>query len=324
MTMVGPEPRVHPLIDLDIATVRAMLSPMNLRGDLVDVVPATGGFVNTVYRVTVREPEATYGVRIHAGDVAAFQREVRVLSSLQPTLAVPHVLLADASGTRCAQPYAVHVWIEGATLNQFRQHHSGDDLLTLAAPLGELLAQIAATATPPTVDRSIRIADRLQTTDGQLRSGLARSRLDEALADAFARLLHDETERLLALDERQGLVHSDFGGRNILVRQADTGGWAISGVLDWEYAATGSPMWDVGSLFRYHHRYSPDFRDHFADAYREAGGTLPDDWWRTARLLDATRLVGILNEDRNLPTVFAECRELIEQLTFDDRHASAH
>jgi aminoglycoside phosphotransferase (APT) family kinase protein len=324
MAMVGPEPRVHPLIDLDIATVRAMLSPMNLRGELVDVVPATGGLVNTVYRVTVRKPEATYGVRIHAGDVAAFEREVRVLSSLQPTLVVPHVLLADASGTRCAQPYAVHVWIEGATLNQFRRDHSGDDLLTLAAPLGELLARIARTTVPPAMDYSIRIADRLRTADGLLGSGLARSRLGEALADAFARLLHDEAERLLALDERHGLVHGDFGGRNVLVRQSDTGAWEVSGVLDWDCGATGSPMWDVGSLFRYHHRYSPDFRDRFADAYREAGGALLDDWWQTARLLDATRLVGILNEDRDLPTVFAECRELIEQLTFHDRHASAH
>jgi Ser/Thr protein kinase RdoA (MazF antagonist) len=213
--------------------------------------------------------------------------------------------------------------MEGATLNRFRQYYSGDDFLTLAAPLGELLARIARTVAPSAIDRSIRIVDRLQTADRQLHSGVARSRLGDALADAFARVLHDETHRLLPLDERHGLVHGDFGGRNVLVRQAGTGMWEISGVLDWECAAAGSAMWDVGSLFRYHRRYAPEFRERFATAYRGTGGILPDDWWYTARLLDATRLVGILSEDRDLPTVFAECRELIEQLTFHHRHTSA-
>lgn len=39
---------------------------------------------------------------------------------------------------------------------------------------------------------------------------------------------------------------------------------------------------------------------------------MPEGWWRIARLLDSTRLVEILNEERELPVVFAECRELIE------------
>jgi len=34
----------------------------------------------------------------------------------------------------------------------------------------------------------------------------------------------------------------------------------------------------------------------------------------TARLLDATRLVATLNEERELPVVFAECRKLILSL----------
>jgi hypothetical protein len=46
--------------------------------------------------------------------------------------------------------------------------------------------------------------------------------------------------------------------------------------------------------------------------YCDAGGALPEDWLRTARLLDATRQVATMNEERELPVVFAECCELIE------------
>ena len=85
-------------------------------------------------------------------------------------------------------------------------------------------------------------------------------------------------------------------------------------MLDWEQAFIGATLWDIGSLFRYAHRYSPTFRERFEHGYRNAGGVLPDDWHRTARLLDATCIVGMLSETRELPTVFAECRELTEAL----------
>jgi hypothetical protein len=48
--------------------------------------------------------------------------------------------------------------------------------------------------------------------------------------------------------------------------------------------------------------------------YRAAGGALPDDWYQMARLLVASRVVGILDEERELPVVFTECRELIAAL----------
>jgi hypothetical protein len=68
---------------------------------------------------------------------------------------------------------------------------------------------------------------------------------------------------------------------------------------------------------RYARRYSIAFRRNFEQGYRDAGGTLPEDWWRTAKLLDAIRLVAILNEERDLPVVFADCRELIEAVVGD-------
>lgn len=98
-----------------------------------------------------------------------------------------------------------------------------------------------------------------------------------------------------------------------MVRERD-GVWEIAGVLDWENAFLGSPVWDVGSLFRYASRYSLDFRDAFARAYRGVGGELPDDWTTLSRLLDATRVVAILAGERELPSAFDECRAIVASL----------
>jgi aminoglycoside phosphotransferase (APT) family kinase protein len=117
------------------------------------------------------------------------------------------------------------------------------------------------------------------------------------------------TPRLEVADRARGLAHGDFGGRNIIVAPSDGIDWRVTALLDWEQAFVGATLWDVGSLFRYAHRYAAGFRDGFELGYRASGGTLPDDWYTASRLLDATRVVDILSAERDLGTVFAECRE---------------
>ena len=88
-------------------------------------------------------------------------------------------------------------------------------------------------------------------------------------------------------------------------------------MIDWEDAGTGSPLVDLGSLFRYPTRYTAVFRGEFEVGYREVGGTLPDDWYRTARLIDALRVIDTLDVVRELPGVFADCRMLLAKLAAD-------
>jgi aminoglycoside phosphotransferase (APT) family kinase protein len=296
------DPRCHPSIDLDLGQIRAMLSPILGDAGIREAVPVEGGLINTLYRVTLDRRDEVYALRVYAGGRDAFERERRVLSHLATAgaLPVPEVLLAGASGGPCL----VYRWIEGITLNEFRRQSTLDVLLTIAEPLGRILARIASFSFPDLPE--IQVANELAQTDEQLRTGLARERLGGELADHLRGLLAGKD---LLFEHGRGLVHGDLGGRNILVEQDER---EISGVIDWETAAAGSALWDVGSLFRYSRRYSPEFRKRFEQGYRAGGGELPRDWWRTARLLDATRLVGILNEERELPGVFAECRELIE------------
>jgi Ser/Thr protein kinase RdoA (MazF antagonist) len=132
-------------------------------------------------------------------------------------------------------------------------------------------------------------------------------------------LLGEHREVLCSGDASRGLVHGDCNGRNVLVGGTGAESRWIAGILDWESAFLGGRLWDIGSLFRYSRRYRPDFRDRFVQGYESMGVGLPRDWWLLARLLDSTRLVAILDEDRSLPMVFAECRTLIRELVADTR-----
>jgi aminoglycoside phosphotransferase (APT) family kinase protein len=315
------DPRVHPLIELDRATVEAMLAPILHRADIRLIEPVEGGLTNTVCRVTAGDGTGV-ALRVYASGRSGFELERRLLPRLADVLPVPEVLFVGAGGA-WGHPYLVYRWIEGITLNECRRQTAPTELGMLAEPLGRLLARVAAQ--PPAADplrdpsdparlERVRIAMRIEQADEQLRAGLARERTGGEPADRLRARLESRANELIALDRLTGLVHGDFGGRNLLVRATDGGAWQVAGVLDWESATLGSALWDVGHFFRYPRRYSPEFRAEFARGYRAAGGALPGDWWRLARLLDATRLVATLNEPRELPGVFAECRELVASI----------
>ena len=325
--MTASDPRCRPVIDLSLRDIEAMLRPVLGGARLGEAVRVEGGLVNTVYRVTAGDEGAAYALRVYAAGRDAFELEHRLLNALATSLPVPEPLFADAGGSVCERPYLVYRWIEGVTLNECRGRSARQTFLALAEPLGRLLARMSGLnfpddpngAQPPT----IRVASVLERAEDQLRAGRARERLGGELADGLRDCLGSRAPALHALEHTGGLVHGDFGGRNILVRERAGGGWEIAGLIDWEGAAAGSACWDAGSLFRYARRYSAEFRALFARGYVAAGGELPPDWWRAVRLLDATRLVGILNEDRELPGVFAECAGLIRLLTADLNEAAA-
>ncbi|HKR01698.1 MAG TPA: aminoglycoside phosphotransferase family protein [Pyrinomonadaceae bacterium] len=296
-----------------------MLRPVSGDAELHQVARVEGGLVNTIYRVTI-DGGASYAVRVYAAGSQVFWTERRLLTRLAGRLPVPQILFADACGRRCAYPYLVYQWIEGISLNECRRRNSPETFVKLAEPLGQLLARIAHTTLPAGyIDRKIQVEALLERACEQLREGLARERLGTVLADGLLDCLKRSAPALCALDDVSVLVHGDFGGRNILVSVEESGEWGISGVIDWEEAAAGSALWDVGSLFRYPRRYSAEFRALFEKGYRAEGGELSPDWWPVARTCDAMRLVAILNEERELPGVFAECAELIRSIVSGSR-----
>ncbi|MFC6101525.1 phosphotransferase family protein [Olivibacter domesticus] len=79
------------------------------------------------------------------------------------------------------------------------------------------------------------------------------------------------------------LVHSDVNQKNILVHKYGWK-WQVSGILDWEYAFSGSPLVDFGNFFRFEDEM-PAYQKHLVAAYLEQGGVLESNWQYKARVL---------------------------------------
>jgi aminoglycoside phosphotransferase (APT) family kinase protein len=289
--------RVFPLLEVSREQLEDVAG-----APLKTIEPVAGGLTNTIHKVTTHAGDI-FGVKHYAGGRDWFDTELTTLTLLHGTLPVPDVIHADEQ-----KLVIVYRWIEGITLHDLRKGGHSEAFKTLAEPLGRVLAWLAKSdATEP-----FELTAILEESYTRLTTGRARQRMGAPLADALRKLM-EAAEPDMAWGS-VCLAHGDLGHRNVLVYQAGDR-WRVNGIIDWETTTTGSPLVDIGSLFRYSRRYDQVFAEAFARGYRDAGGDLPEGWLVASRLLDATWLVDMLDDPhQHHPRVFDDCRILVSNL----------
>jgi aminoglycoside phosphotransferase (APT) family kinase protein len=300
-----PEPwtRRHAFVALDDRELAAMLRPLFGERRVESAEPLTGGFVNTNYRVRLAGLDDAFVLRSYVRDAGACQRERDIIARVQGRVPVAEVLYADTRGEAFGRRYAVMRWIEGVALDQLLARPAEADPVALAACLahagGHQLLYVPA-------DRLLRAGA------GDCRATRQRPRVLRQLPRILplsrqGRRAHRPRpdRRAVAARQRQrasagwlgdsaALVHSDYKGSNLLLRQT-SGRWEVAAVLDWEFAHAGTPLVDIGILLRDADTLPSGFAPAFAAAYRAAGGSLPTEWRQIAQLLDLMNYCEFLN-----------------------------
>ncbi len=101
------------------------------------------------------------------------------------------------------------------------------------------------------------------------------------------------------------LTHGDFGPSNILVGDDGT----LTGIVDWEFAHAGTPMMDLGNLFR------PRTAQHLPSAFEAAlleALHPPPTWREHAQVIDLTSAVEFLGRQEPQPEAHAAALHQID------------
>ncbi len=85
-------------------------------------------------------------------------------------------------------------------------------------------------------------------------------------------------------------------------------------MIDWEYALSASPAMDFGNLLRPPFVGNAAFAAALAQAYVEAGGFLPRNWQRIARLADVYSFADFLSRPYVADVVIKDARRVIAKL----------
>jgi aminoglycoside phosphotransferase (APT) family kinase protein len=310
-----------------LETASRLIEPAFPRDRVVGIEPLTGGLRNSSFKMRLDVRAEPIVLRLYDKDPSVCAKEVSLLRQVRDTVPVPEVLHAEPDGVDGAEPYVLLDYVEGVSFRELKRAGNVEALREAAPSVGEALAAIARyeflaagrlgedmEVVGPFVEGPDPVPKFL---DSCLASPHFRSRAGVELTSKVHELGWSWSEQLASLDEERRLVHGDFNSPNLLARRVG-GRWRLAAVLDWEFALSGSPLFDVGNLLRYEREARPVLEPWFSRGFVEHGGRLPKDWRRLARVIDLTSLCEILSRQELPDTVAIEVTDLL-RATLENR-----
>ena len=289
--------------------------------------PLGDGKRNANFKLQLDPTPEPVVLRIYEHDASLCQKEVDLMRLVSTAVPVPEVIHAEPHGWEDLPPFTLARWVEGITFRDLKGSGDAEAIAEAAQAAGETLAAIGRFRFPkpgwiapgPTVASPLlEGADPMpRFIDLCLASENLRRRVPGGLRDRTHALMWSWAPQLADLDREACLVHGDFNKRNLLVRCVG-GRWTVAAVLDWEFAVSSSPLADLGSFLRYERAARPVAEPHFFAGYVRAGGRLPHNWRRLARLVDLAALCESLTHDQLSDAVIQELVELV-RATIEDR-----
>ena len=287
---------------------------------MVSAEPLAGGLRNANLKLHLDNMPEPVVLRIYEHDPSLCQKELDLLGLVRRGVPVPEVIYAQRQGVGDLPPFAIMQYIEGISFLALKRSGDRDAIAQAACSAGETLAAIGNFAFdrhgwiapgPAVTAPLLEGADPLpRFLDHCLGAENLKRRMPAALRDRTSAVIWSRAPVLANLSNEARLVHGDFSRRNLLVRNV-AGKWQVSAVVDWEFAISATPLTDFGNFLRYDPAARPWAEPYFSNGYTNAGGILPDDWRRLARLVDLTALCESLTHNELPGDVEAELVEIV-------------
>ncbi|MBV8456026.1 MAG: aminoglycoside phosphotransferase family protein [Acetobacteraceae bacterium] len=307
-------------VALSHAEIAALLRPALGQVAIVAAARVSGGLVNTNLQVTLNKPSGRVLLRVFQRDPLQARKEAAIDRLIDGRAPSARFLYFSPSNPITGSPYAVLQWVDGIQLDHATRNADESTRWRLGAAVGEVLARIHSFRFPRfgffTDDLEVPTAIDLDR-DGLLWfmrrcliEGPGGQRLGAVLTERLFTFVEREGSRLDAWLGEPTLTHADFNPSNILVHR-DENGWRVAAVLDWEFALSATPAFDVGNLLRLPFGNWPEFVAGFERGYRAAGGELPGDWRLIAQIADIFAWVDLLGQRSKDAALAADAQRVI-------------
>ncbi len=317
--------RWAPALNIDAAALTALIRPAFPHGVISECEPIEGGLRNTNIRVRLRDHDTDILVRLYQGDDAVQARKEQALSDrLGGKVPIPRFFYFRTDNPVTGHPYAILEWKDGLRLGDALRSAGNSDIARIGEAVGQALAGIHKTTfdRPGFFDATLRIQKSIDVGGKGLVSYLRKclirghggKRLGSGLTRAVLKVAAERGHLLATWRGPPCLVHGDFSSSNVLVSPTATG-WTVTAVLDWEFAFSGSPFFDLGNLLRPPLGEPTGFHAAVHRGYLIAGGTLPSDWFAASRLADLFAWAEFLNRAQAGPAVIATARRRIADIS---------
>lgn len=274
----------------------------------------TGGCANLNYKIQLTNEKQPLVLRVYLNDKTTAYKEQQIAVLIKGTVPIPAIHFI---GEFKRYHFAIMEFIPGITLRDLLLNDDLFDLSAIMHEIGWVLAKIIAYQFPKAgfLGKDLRgVPSKFYDVMNLAQDCLS----DKTVAAVLGSLMVAEIQTIIGQysyllpKNQKHLVHGDFNPSNILVDKVNDS-WIVTGVLDWEFAFSGSYLWDVAHVLRYAYKMPSDFQRSFIDSLRYNHIELPADCTITINILNLFSLLEILKRSvaQNKPRACADIRELI-------------
>jgi Ser/Thr protein kinase RdoA (MazF antagonist) len=283
---------------------------------LISLELITGGCANFNFKIQLEDEEHSLILRVYLRDKDAAYREQKLAALLKPSIPVPlSYSISEVDGYH----FAITEFMPGLLLRDLLLGDVPQDISAIMHDVGTILSKIAIHELPHAgfFNKDLNVIPHAASDDcliydkNCLKDRTVLAVLPPEMIININTVL-DKYGHLFPGDSVKHLVHGDFDPANILVNNID-GTWKVSGVLDWEFAFSGSVLWDVANMLRYAHKMPTDYQEAFLNGLTSGGISLDKNWRVIIKLLNLSALLDCLkrSDPKNKPNQCANIRELI-------------
>jgi aminoglycoside phosphotransferase (APT) family kinase protein len=277
-----------------------------------------GGCANLNIHIKLTSHADSYILRVYLREPNAAYREQQLAKFLQAHLPLPQIYhIGELADYR----FAISQFISGITLRDLLLGNERYNLSELMFAAGQYLGKIQKHrfASSGFFDQELKIVQTISNADYVefAKDCLEQLSATESLKPELIQKIHKLVEEFsfyFPTEKDDHLVHADFDPANILVEKHQDV-WKISGILDWEFSYSGSPLCDVANMLRYAHHMPDTFTLSFLAGFKE-DYLLPDDWRPRTHIMNLLALLDCLalSPIEKKPKRFADICTLIEYI----------
>lgn len=313
--------RNKPLISPDDQTVTHMLQNFLNGRKIVHIELLGGGLSNSNLKIILENKE-TFVLRMYNESGLKAKIEMEVLELVENILPVPRVLYHDFSLSQFNYPFLLLSWVKGFQLSQLFLTEDEASLSNAGYEVGKYLARMHSIqfTSPGFFDEHLNIqkfelsgSESFKSLiDEMITGGAVTENLGSDMIHSITKFTTDKAHLLDDIGNQSSLVHSDFNPLNILI-QKEGNSVNVTGILDWEFSFSNSPLIDVGNMLRYENIQESSFIKPFILSYLNNEGVLPQKWLQKAKLLDIIALLDLANKNGCGAIRLRDIKELISK-----------
>jgi aminoglycoside phosphotransferase (APT) family kinase protein len=282
---------------IEDSTIRALVSHALPADTLDSYAIISGGCINSNIKLIFTTREHPLMLRVYLRDQDCAYSEKKLAALLHGTLPVPMVYsIHDFAGYR----YAIVEYIPGITMRELLLEKPNEDAASVVHEAGKLIGTMQKYHFEQAgfFDKDLKVVqlttpyDYVAFMEQCLTKPSILNTLDAATLEIIKNFVTKHPS-LLPKNSQHNLVHGDYDPANILVQKI-AGKWHISAILDWEFAFSGSWLWDVSNMLRYSHEVPAWYETSFLQGLEDTGLQMPSNWRQSINMLNLLSLLDIL------------------------------